>query len=73
MRVHDLFLESLKTTSEFWGIKCGSYGEIYDQKCNEHGVTAMMGGDIENMEKAFGLFYLQTNDRPPYALFHRQR
>lgn len=29
-----------------------------------------MGGDIENMQQSFGVFYLKTNKKPPYAQFH---
>lgn len=69
-RVHDLFLETLEKSSQFWSMKCASYDEICKHKCSEAGASALMGGDKENMEKAFGLYYLDTNDKTPYSLYH---
>lgn len=27
-----------------------------------------MGGDMDNMERAFGLYYLETRDKSPYVM-----
>ncbi|XP_031627080.1 lipase member H-A-like [Contarinia nasturtii] len=70
-RVHDLFIESLKRTSRFLATKCLSYGEIYDEKCSEHGENALMGGDLVNLiSRPLGLYYLQTRGKSPFAMRH---
>lgn len=67
-RVHDLFIESLYNSTQFIGQKCASYGEIYEEKCSRTGMTAFMGGDKNNMEKAFGVYHLLTNGESPFAI-----
>lgn len=67
-RVHDLFLESLNRSSLFVGEKCANFGEVDEQDCSENGELALMGGDVENMNNAFGLYVLRTNDNSPYAI-----
>lgn len=73
VRVHDLFIESLSRTSQFLATKCASYGEIYDEKCSNLGDTVLMGGDFLREEhgepRPFGLYYLKTRGKPPFALF----
>ncbi|XP_055297480.1 lipase member I-like [Sitodiplosis mosellana] len=71
-RVHDLFIESLSRATRFWATKCTSYGEIYEERCSRHGERALMGGDIENEERPFGLYYLQTNGKSPFSTFRLQ-
>lgn len=68
-RVHDLFIESLSRATRFWATKCASYGEIYEQRCSQHGEQALMGGDIENEERPLGLYYLQTNGKSPFSKY----
>lgn len=65
-RVHDLFTESLRNSTKFIGMGCGSVSQIFDQKCIDTGERAVMGGDKENMEKATGLYYLETFDKIPF-------
>lgn len=67
-RAHDLFIESLKNATRFVATKCASYGEVYAEKCSDSGATAFMGGDLENMDKAFGVYHLKTNSKSPFAI-----
>lgn len=69
-RVHQLFQESLKHTSQFWATKCSSYNEIYNDTCSSHGNKALMGGDIGTHYRPVGLFYLETNGETPFAKNH---
>lgn len=48
-----------------------SYEEIERNECTvvEPGKTYPMGGDFaKGMEKPKGIFYLETNENPPYAI-----
>lgn len=68
-RVHDLFLESLQQSTPFLATKCLSYGEIYAEKCSEHGGNAVMGGDFNNnINRPLGIYYLQTHGKSPFAI-----
>lgn len=67
-RVHKLFIETLRPSSKYWAIKCSSYREIYYQVCKPSGEMALMGGDVNNMANAYGLYYVQTNNHPPFCL-----
>lgn len=66
IRVHDLFTESLKNSTKFMGMGCGSVSQIFDRKCIDTGERAIMGGDKENMGKVNGLYYLETFDKSPF-------
>lgn len=70
VRVHDLFLESLKYTSLFWATKCSTYDEISNESCSPRGHKALMGGDIGTEYRPLGLYYLETNGEAPYAKYH---
>lgn len=67
-RAHDLFIESLNVTSTFYGEKCASYKEVSEQNCTHSNDFALMGGDIENMNRAHGLYVLETSNDSPYSL-----
>lgn len=43
------------------------HGDIDDRKCSQSNAFALMGGDIENMNRAFELYAL-PNDKTSYAL-----
>lgn len=64
-RVHDLFVESLKIP--FVAKRCSTVEEIFDGDCEDTGDRVIMGGDMENMGKAYGLFYLRTSDSAPFV------
>lgn len=67
-RAHDLFIESLDVKSTFYAKRCATYKEVYDRNCTHSNDLASMGGDIENMSKAYGLFVLPTRNQTPYAI-----
>lgn len=72
-RVHDLFLESLQRSSQFLATKCASYSEIYNQNCTATCEHVLMGGDLDNNERPFGLYYVRTSSKSPFALNHSEK
>lgn len=71
VRAHHLFLESLN--SKFSAIQCRSHEELKKNRCTFNGVVATMGGDITpSTPKAYGIYYLETNDKPPYNISDQQ-
>lgn len=69
LRVHDLFTESLLRPEAFVANQCGNLSQIFDLKCKDTGERALMGGDMENMGKARGLYYLETSSEAPFSKF----
>lgn len=66
-RAHEYFLESL--TNSFVGVECKSFAELSDKRCTKTGVKGMMGGDVGFFSnRPRGIFYLETNAEPPYAI-----
>lgn len=66
-RAHEYFLESL--TSMFIGVQCISFEELSYKKCTKTGVKGIMGGDVSFFSnRPQGIYYLETNAQPPYAV-----
>lgn len=67
IRAHHLFLESLN--NRFPAIQCESHEELQKNQCTTNNVVAVMGGDIRpSTPKAYGIFYSETNENPPYNI-----
>lgn len=50
-------------------MQCLSIKEIKNGKCTTNNVIGYMGGDItDSSPKAYGVFYLETNAKPPYVI-----
>lgn len=69
-RAHKLYIESLSNDSVFMGLACGSYEEMEEEQCSTSaGMPAVMGtADPVTLRKARGVYYLRTNQQPPYAI-----
>lgn len=66
-RAHEFFLESL--SSNFPSVQCVAYSDLAQNKCTVSGVIENMGGDFAvTRSRPKGIFYLETNPEPPYAI-----
>lgn len=68
---HAYFLESLTAGVEFPAIHCVSYEEISRDECSviDHEKKFLMGGDFtKDRARPMGIFYLETNEEPPFAI-----
>lgn len=64
--MHDLFLESMKSTSKFLATPCASYDEVLGRRCTQVGPLKLMAGDV--FERITGVFYIATNSKTPFAM-----
>lgn len=65
-RAIELYAESINTDLGFYSLNCASYDEIRRGRCNSVGEIIRMGGNVPRFD-ADGVYYLETNNRPPYA------
>lgn len=68
---HAFFLESLQLGVRFPAIQCVSYEEIERNECTvvNQETEFLMGGDLPaGKPRPHGIFYLETNIVPPYAI-----
>lgn len=69
-RAHLYFSESLNSNLQpFWAVKCKDFDEFKkNKKCFSKEYIVKMGGDPPEYKK-HGIFWLETNNKPPFAKF----
>ncbi|XP_053685619.1 pancreatic triacylglycerol lipase-like [Sabethes cyaneus] len=67
-RAHEMFAESISTSTGFRATRCASHDEIVSGGCTSSGADAMMGGEPSNHGRGVnGVFRLNTNSGTPFA------
>lgn len=65
-RAFEFFAESIRNSNGFWATRCSGWSAIQNRNCPSAGANQVMGGEPVN-RGANGVFFLQTNPRPPFA------
>lgn len=67
-RCYEFFAESISTPLGFYSIPC-NFSELRRSRCSRVGIHGFMSGDPSNYRRYIGgVYYLNTNNRSPFAL-----